>query len=391
MISVVIPVYNGEHFIQQMYRQLCKAADMLPPEAGGVELVFVNDGSTDLSGELLAKLSEKDDRVQPVTKPNGGIADARNTGLSKARGEYICFVDQDDFVKQDMLLVLYEDITAGQADFVQAAANNIRGDYDSLISEDKDAEGAHGGNESEACTERSAKYIASDDAMYPQYLQTLVMRGLVDYPDCSISGSVWCCMFRTEFLRENNISFYSFCDYEDDWIFLTLALIHAKRFGIEKKTVYTWYIHAGSESHNRKEKDRYLEDFYEKHRLLRAFFGEALKNADLDEAAEERFGCELQKQALLWSLSNETGRGIEQRPAAESVAVLKGVVKKEKEDGIYRRINHFPLYISVAGSHGMKRRYYSFRDKLLTFLLLHGQVRLAVVLNRRFLHGRWHA
>mgnify|MGYP002627819721 FL=1 len=64
MISVVIPVYNGEHFIQQMYRQLCKAADMLPPEAGGVEFVFVNDGSTDLSGELLVKLSEKDDRVQ---------------------------------------------------------------------------------------------------------------------------------------------------------------------------------------------------------------------------------------------------------------------------------------------------------------------------------------
>jgi hypothetical protein len=179
-------------------------------------------------------------------------------------------------------------------------------------------------------------------------------------------------------------------DYEDDWIFLTLSMVCAERFCIEKRVVYTWRVHADSESHNRVANDRYLEDFYEKHRLLRAFFCEALKNAGLTEKQKDRFACELQKQALLWALSNETGRGIKKHTEQESAAILAHVVEREKYEGICRRINRHPLYISVAGARGFKRIYYVFRDRLLTFLLLHGQIPLAVRLNRKLLHGRWH-
>lgn len=388
MVSVVVPVYNGEHFIKRIYDQICVAAQMLPKNAGGVEILFINDGSTDASGNMLEALAKQDERVHCVSKTNGGIADARNAGLDQARGEYICFVDQDDFMRPDMLSVLYKDVAANEADFVQAAADSIRENVADSVCGGKTAGNACKSRADDQ--EQSAKYISRGDEAYPHYIQTLVMRGLVDYPDCKITGSVWCCMFRTDFLRENNISFYRFCDYEDDWIFLTLALVQAERFCVEKKTVYTWNIREDSESHNRKVNDRYLDDFYEKHKLLRAFFWEALKNANLDAAMEERFGCELQKQALLWSLSNETGRGISKHTADESIDTLKKVVAKEKEDGIYRKLNRFPLYISVAGSHGIKRVYYTWRDKLLTFLMLHRQVGAAVFLNRRLLHGRWH-
>lgn len=373
MISIVVPVYNGENFIEQAYKQITDAASFLSSDAGGIEILFVNDGSKDGSADILAKLEAENPTVRCITKENGGIASARNAGLEQATGEYICFVDQDDVMKPDMLSVLYSDMVKSNADFVQAKANSVRN-----------------GVESPACNLQSDKVIEYRTAAYAQYLQTLVMRGLVHYEDCKVSGSVWCCMFRTEFLRENNISFYRFCDYEDDWIFLILAMVHAKRFCIENKTVYSWLIHDNSESHNRITRDRYLDDFYEKHRLLRAFFWEALKNANLSEKLEARFACELQKQALLWSLSNETGRGIEMHSKEEIIAILSHVVESEKREGICKGINRHPLYISVAGSKGLKRFYYSFRDKLLTFLLLHNRIPLAVYLNQNVLHGRWH-
>jgi glycosyltransferase involved in cell wall biosynthesis len=396
-----------------MYAYIADAAAMLPTEQQ-VEILFVNDGSKDKSAEILAELAASDSRVRPVSKPNGGIASARNAGLDRASGDFICFVDQDDIMHPDMLSVLYADLVKSGADFVQAKADvvtapGVAGKNADPVSGVGCGEKAGRTRETTAAGSLAAKRTAQsgrkgnreEDALqyrlveretgtYAQYLKTLVMRGLVQDPDCEVSGSVWCCMFRTEFLRENNISFYCFCDYEDDWIFLILAMVHAERFCIEPKTVYSWVVRRDSESHGRAAKDRYLEDFYEKHKLLRAFFWEALKQAHPTSKEAERFDCELQKQALLWSLSNETGRGIQKHTEQESVDIMTHVVETEKGDGICRRINRHPLYISVAGTRGWKRCYYALRDKLLTFLLLHGQIALAVRLNRRVFHGRWH-
>jgi glycosyltransferase involved in cell wall biosynthesis len=385
-----------------MYRQIAAAAEELP-DGVSVEILFVDDGSTDNGAKLLKKLADSDPRVRPVFQKNGGIASARNAGLEHAAGEYICFVDQDDVMHPDMLSVLYADLVTSGADFVQAKADSVRRAdgadppkeperraYGAGDTKTAYTDNAHGQNCAAAEPVSDCTVIERGTTAYTQYLQTLVMRGLVHYPGCEVTGSIWCCMFRTDFLRENNISFYRFCDYEDDWIFLILAMVHAGTFAIEARTVYSWVIHNASESHNRVKKDRYLDDLYEKHRLLRAFFWEALKHADLTEAQEERFGCELQKQALLWSLSNETGRGIRKHSEREIVAIMTHVVETEKYEGIYRRINRRPLYISTAGAKGFRRRYYAFRDKLLTFLLLHGQIPLAVRMNREMLHGRWH-
>lgn len=370
MVSIVVPIYNGEKFIESAYAQLVDAANQLKET---IEILFVNDGSTDRSAILLDELAKKDGRVRIISKSNGGIASARNTGLDEARGEYICFVDQDDVVKPDMLSVLYTDLERTGADFVQAGASSIRD-----------------GIEAGCCDTQEAKTIESGSEAYEQCLQNLVMRGIAHYEEYKMSGSIWCCMFRTDFLKENNISFYRFCDYEDDWIFLTLALVHAKRICLESKTVYGWNIHSASESHNRVTKDRYLEDLYEKHRLLRAFFLEALKSANVPEALYEQYECELQKQSLLWSLSNETGRGICKHSPKEIVQIMSDIVSTEKREGICRRINRRALYISAAGAKGVKRFYYVCRDKLLTFLLLHRQIRLAVFLNQKVFHGRWH-
>ena len=119
MISIVIPVYNGEKFIEDTYRMLCES------EERDFEILFVDDGSKDRSGEILKKLAEQDARVRYERKENGGIASARNYGLERAKGEYVCFLDQDDYVKKDMFSLMLSDIESTGADFVQAGTNRV--------------------------------------------------------------------------------------------------------------------------------------------------------------------------------------------------------------------------------------------------------------------------
>ena len=100
MVSVIIPVYNGRNYLPDivkcLQKQTCK--DM--------EIIIVNDGSTDNSYELAVKLAETDDRIKVLTQPNRGPGAARNTGLQAATGEYITFVDADDRLPEDYIQAL---------------------------------------------------------------------------------------------------------------------------------------------------------------------------------------------------------------------------------------------------------------------------------------------
>ena len=134
----------------------------------------------------------------------------------------------------------------------------------------------------------------------------------------------------------NTASYFKY-DYEDDWIFCILAYRAAEKICLEKKTVYSWRVHNQSESHNRVVKDRYLTHFYENYCEMRKFFLDAVNSTQIGQTDLRRYQCELQKMALLWSLSNETGRGIAGRTEKESIAVMRYVVQEEKRNGIGSR------------------------------------------------------
>ncbi len=94
-ISVIVPIYNSEKYLN-------KCLDSLVNQTfKDIEIVLVNDGSTDGSEEIIKDYLEKDDRIIYFKQPNGGQASARNLGLSKASGEYISFLDSDDFMDNE--------------------------------------------------------------------------------------------------------------------------------------------------------------------------------------------------------------------------------------------------------------------------------------------------
>lgn len=101
LISIIVPVYNVEQYLEKCVKSITKQT------YENIEIILVNDGSTDTSGKICDKLKLEDNRIKVIHKENGGLSDARNAGLKKAKGEYIGFVDSDDYIKEDMFETLY--------------------------------------------------------------------------------------------------------------------------------------------------------------------------------------------------------------------------------------------------------------------------------------------
>ena len=95
MISVIVPSYNVELYLERCVQSLVSQTYT------DLEIILVDDGSTDGTGELCDKLARRDHRIKVIHKENGGLSDARNAGIKIATGEYYSFIDGDDFIEAD--------------------------------------------------------------------------------------------------------------------------------------------------------------------------------------------------------------------------------------------------------------------------------------------------
>ena len=109
-ITVIIPVYNVENYLNQCLDSIIKQTYK------NLEIIVVNDGSTDNSGTICQEYAQKDDRIVYIEKENGGQSEARNMGLDRMTGAYVTFVDSDDWIEIDYVENLYKKITEYQAD-----------------------------------------------------------------------------------------------------------------------------------------------------------------------------------------------------------------------------------------------------------------------------------
>ena len=123
LISVIVPVYNILDCLERCVNSICAQTWK------NLEILLVDDGSTDGTGKLCDLLAEKDDRIRVFHKPNGGSSSARNLGISMAKGKWIGFVDSDDWIEPQMYERLYEAATAAGTSIAQASRDEIDEDY----------------------------------------------------------------------------------------------------------------------------------------------------------------------------------------------------------------------------------------------------------------------
>lgn len=111
-ISIIVPVYNVEKYLYDCINSILKQT------ISDFELILVNDGSKDNSGRICDEFSKRDKRIKVIHKENGGLSSARNAGIEVAKGEYIGFIDSDDYIHSNMYEILYKNAQKYLSDIV---------------------------------------------------------------------------------------------------------------------------------------------------------------------------------------------------------------------------------------------------------------------------------
>lgn len=124
IVSIIVPIYNVEKYVERCICSLCSQT------YEAIEILLIDDGSTDQSGKLCEEYALKDSRIKVFHKENGGISSARNLGIEKAKGEYFCFVDSDDWVEASfceklLAACLKEKTKIAICDFVCVAGEEV--------------------------------------------------------------------------------------------------------------------------------------------------------------------------------------------------------------------------------------------------------------------------
>lgn len=114
-VSILVPIYNVERYLEKCLNSL------ISQTLKNIEIICINDGSTDNSLAIIKKYAQKDSRIVIINKKNTGYGDSMNQGLKRAKGEYIGIVESDDFVDKKMFEVLYNMALQYKADIVKSS------------------------------------------------------------------------------------------------------------------------------------------------------------------------------------------------------------------------------------------------------------------------------
>lgn len=204
-ISVIIPVYNAEKYLKQ-----CLDA-IINQTLKDIEIICINDGSTDSSLKILKEYSLKDNRIVLLNQENGGAGAARNKGLEVAKGEYLSFLDADDFFEKDMLELAYDKCSQNNADFLV-----FRSDKFDMIQN---------------------KYIPSDWTIQKTLIPAKPYFSYLDIKKDVFKlfvGWAWDKLYKREFIIKNNILFQDLRT-TNDLTFVFISLIKANKILILDK------------------------------------------------------------------------------------------------------------------------------------------------------------
>lgn len=208
IISIVVPVYNVEKYLH------CCIDSILSQTYTDFELILIDDGSKDKSGIICDEYSKKDERIRVSHKANGGVSAARNSGIDKAKGKYIVFIDADDWIRTDYLAQFMEHVS--DADLLIAYYK-----YVGCIPDAKQLD-------IEDITRMAA--ISIDEMFRIPFLMT----------------APWAKMYRTDIIKENGIRFNENLIWGEDMCFVSDYLCRSNGFSLIDNVGYMYRCFNGS-------------------------------------------------------------------------------------------------------------------------------------------------
>lgn len=233
VISVIVPVYQAEPFLHTC------VSSVLNQTFRDLELILVDDGSTDGSGALCDQAAQEDSRVRVIRKENGGVSRARNDGIAAALGEYIAFCDADDSFQPELLETLYAALTRAEADTAGCGHRLLWPD-----------------GRTEDCAGALSAGVYGQAELREGIVQPLLGQRL-DFGQGVLNGFIFRFLFRREIILHNQLEFEG--AYLEDELFLMEYFLHARKLAMVDKPLYLYLQNPASVT--RRYLPRYREEF----------------------------------------------------------------------------------------------------------------------------------
>lgn len=310
MVSIIIPIYNVEKYIEQCLNSV------LLQTYKDIQVIIVDDGSTDNSTKIVRKVVKDDKRIVFLNQKNKGVSEARNYALKFVKGEYILFIDSDDYLEKEAIEEMVNKMETTESDIIICGYNKF---YD--LNTKQDLKVLYDKNENEFYTNKDIAEMMLENKM---------------------EGYLWNKLFRTKIWKSLNLSFDS-GRYVQDWFPVFKYIVNSNKIRFIQKPLYNYRQREGSAVN--KKRDKFLNDYCYAVRKILNYIDNS--NLLFDNSIVDYFKYYTYIQAIQYYISLNAKEGFN--------------IYKLYDDRIYLQIND-PL------KKVMKNKYLSKKNKFI-FLL----------------------
>ena len=215
ILSIIVTVYNCEKFLPKFFANIEKINDK-------IEVIFINDGSTDNSLEIIEQNIKNKNNIYVYTKKNGGASSARNLGIKKAKGKYLFFADCDDYFTEDAF------------DIILKSLDNLADIY---IYDFKKIEN----------NESYESWINLPDAGYFEIEKEAIIEDYLNGRLNSLIGpALWNKVFKKSLITKNKLALFENKKLSEDWLFNIECMMNSKSIYVVNEAIYNYVIHNNS-------------------------------------------------------------------------------------------------------------------------------------------------
>mgnify|MGYP000483249496 CR=1 FL=1 len=305
-VSIIVPIYNVEKYLKKGINSL------LNQTLKDIQIILINDGSKDNSLRICREFEKKDNRICVIDKDNGGVSSARNAGLLAATGEYVGFMDPDDFVEPQMYENMYYNATKNRSDMCicNYFIENINRQISVSINIDAD--------------------VLDKDAIINQILKDMIGPKDVNSGSSMIMASVWRFLIRKELIDNNMIYFPEGIPFMEDTIFNVKLLLRTNKLSIVKENYYHYVYNENSAMRN------YKKNYVDVQRKVFLELENIIKKENIYDQLRERLDM-LYVNMSINAIVNESHRNSD-KTLSERIKSIKKICQDDRLQSIIKSI-----------------------------------------------------
>jgi len=223
LISVIVPVYNAEKFLNRCVESAINQSYK------DIELILVNDGSTDNSKKICDKYALVDKRIKVVSQKNSGPAAARNSGILKATGDFVFFLDADDFIEKNTLEILLAKYSQSQPELVMSNFSKLENNGEII---------------------KQSVMFSLDEGPFEHHIKELsktdiaeYVRHFLNHPSNHLISYCWARLYKLSIIKENSIFANEDMRLFEDFVFNLEYLKHTNKIVFVNESLYTYVMH----------------------------------------------------------------------------------------------------------------------------------------------------